>query len=136
MIEASQKKGLRFHVGITRSNDAIYCGQGRSVQGYLPMPQDRIVQYWVNAGILNVERETSVILTLAQLFNARGGSVCVVCNSSITQEVGVSQGIDDAIWVGLEGLATLAIRDQEKAAAKQKWWSPYLQTKITEDLQS
>ncbi|HHX23784.1 MAG TPA: nucleoside phosphorylase [Thermoanaerobacterales bacterium] len=126
MIEVAQRKGLRYHVGITRSNDSIYCGQGRTVQDYLPMPQDRIVEYWVNAGILNVERETSTILTLAKLFKARGGSICVVCNSSISQEVGVSQGIDDAILVGLEGLAILARRDIEKEKAGQKWWSPYL----------
>ena len=126
MIEVAQRKGLRYHVGITRSNDSIYCGQGRTVQNYLPMPQDRIVEYWVNAGILNVERETSTILTLAQLFKARGGSVCVVCNSSITQKVGVSQGIEDAISLGLEGLSLLAERDIQKEKAGQKWWTPYL----------
>ena len=116
-------RSLRYHVGITRSNDAIYCGQGRPVMGYLP--NEGVVEHWVNAGVLNVERETAAILTLAQLFHARGGSICTVCNSSITQKVGVSQGIDDAIAVGLEGLALLARRDAEKERAGQKWWSPH-----------
>ena len=123
MIESAQARSLRYHVGITRSNDAIYCGQGRPVMGYLP--NEGVVEHWVNAGVLNVERETAAILTLAQLFHARGGSICTVCNSSITQKVGVSQGIDDAIAVGLEGLALLARRDAEKERAGQKWWSPH-----------
>lgn len=33
MIESAQARSLRYHVGITRSNDAIYCGQGRPVMG-------------------------------------------------------------------------------------------------------
>ena len=123
MIESAQARSLRYHVGITRSNDAIYCGQGRPVMGYLP--NEGVVEHWVNAGVLNVERETAAILTLAQLFHARGGSICTVCNSSITQKVGVSQGIDDAIAVGLGGLALLARRDAEKEKAGQKWWSPH-----------
>lgn len=77
MIESAQARSLRYHVGITRSNDAIYCGQGRPVMGYLP--NEGVVEHWVNAGVLNVERETAAILTLAQLFHARGGSICTVC---------------------------------------------------------
>ncbi len=126
MIETAQKHRLRHRVGITRSNDAIYCGQGRPVMGYLPYTQEQIVKYWVDAGILNVERETSTILTLAELFHARGGSVCVVCNSSVTKKVGVGQGIADAIIVGLEGLALLSRRDKEKEKAGVEYWTPQI----------
>jgi uridine phosphorylase len=127
MIEVAQRSKLRHHVGITRSNDSIYCGQGRPIGGYFPYTQENIVEYWVKAGILNVERETSVILTLAELFHARAGSVCVVCNSSVTKEVGVSQGIDDAIYVSLEGFAILAERDHVKESVGAKHWTPELE---------
>ncbi len=127
MIEAAQEAGLHYHVGITRSNDSIYCGQGRSVKGYLPHSQAPVVEYWVNAGILNVERETAAILTLSELFGARGGAVNTICNSSVTQNVGVSQGVQDAIRVVLEGLATLAKRDEAKEAAGQRYWTPSLE---------
>ena len=126
MIEAAQAGGLRYHVGITRSNDSIYCGQGRAVMGYLPHNQEPVVEYWVNAGILNVERETAAILTLPQLFGARAGAVNTICNSSVTQKVGVEQGVDGAIRVCLEGLAILARRDRAKEAAGQKYWTPSL----------
>lgn len=126
MIEAAQKAGLRYHVGITRSNDSIYCGQGRAVLGYLPHNQEPVVEYWVNAGILNVERETAAILTLAELFGARGGAVNTICNSSVTKNIGVSQGIDDAIKVTLEGISLLAQRDKEKEQAGEKYWTPYI----------
>ena len=126
MIESAQKMGLRYHVGITRSNDSIYCGQGRAVMGYLPHCQEPIVEYWVNAGILNVERETAAILTLSELFGARGGAVNTICNSSVTKNVGVTQGVDDAIKVTLEGLALLARRDKAKENAGLKYWIPSL----------
>ena len=122
MIESAEELSLDYHVGITRSSDSIYCGQGRSANGYLPPSQERTVEYWRNAGVLNVERETSAILTLPLLFGGRGGAVNVACNSSITQKVGVTQGIDDAIRVGLDGLALLAKRDNVKERAGKKWW--------------
>lgn len=130
MIEAAQNAKLRYHVGITRSNDSIYCGQGRAVMGYLPYHQEPVVEYWVNAGVLNVERETAAILTLSQLFGARAGAVNTICNSSVTKKVGVSQGISDAILVTLEGLALLAKRDGEKEEAGQKYWTPSLERNI------
>lgn len=127
MIEAAEALSINYHVGITRSTDSIYCGQGRYVNGYLPAHQERTVEYWRNAGVLNVERETSAILTLPLLFGARGGAVNVVCNSSITQKVGVTQGIDDAIRVGLDGLALLAKWDKQKEKAGKKYWYPGLE---------
>lgn len=126
MVEACQRMNIIHHVGITRANDSIYSGQGRAIMGYLPMPQDRIVEYWANARVLNVERESAVILTLSQIFGVRGGAVNVVCNSSVTQKLGVSEGIDNAILVTLEGIFLLAKHDEEKKVAKQPYWSPLL----------
>ncbi len=126
MIESAEKLNLDYHVGITRSTDSIYPGQGRSILGYMPPYQQKTVEQWVNAGVLNVERETSCIITLASLYGGRGGAVNVACNSSITQKVGVTQGVDDAIRVGLDGLALLAERDKAKEAAGKKWWYPGL----------
>lgn len=127
MIESAEVLKLDYHVGITRSSDSIYCGQGRTANGYIPATQERTVEYWRNAGVLNVERETSAILTLPLLFGARGGAVNVACNSSVTQKVGVTQGIDDAIRVGLDGLAMLAKWDKLKEKAGKKWWYPGLE---------
>lgn len=126
LIEAAQAAGCAYHVGITRSNDSIYCGQGRAIMGYLPYTQEPVVEYWVNAGILNVERETAAILTLPQLLGARAGAINTICNSSVTQEVGVERGVGQAIDVCLEGIATMARRDRAKEAAGQPYWTPAL----------
>lgn len=126
MIESAEALSLDYHVGITRSSDSIYCGQGRKANGYIPVNQERTIEYWKNAGVLNVERETSAILTLPLLFGARGGAVNVACNSSVTQELGVTQGVDDAIRVGLNGLALLSEWDQLKEQKNKKWWYPGL----------
>lgn len=126
MIEAAQASGCPYHVGITRSNDSIYCGQGREIMGYLPHTQAPVVEYWVNAGILNVERETAAILTLPQLFGNRGGAINTICNSSVTKNVGVGQGVGHAIDICLEAIAILARRDRAKEAAGQPYWTPAL----------
>jgi len=126
MIEAAESYNLDYHVGVTRSTDSIYPGQGRSILGYMPPYQERVVEQWVNVGVLNVERETSAIITLANIYGGRGAAVNVACNSSITQKVGVTQGIDDAIRVGLDGLALVAERDRLKEKTGKKYWYPGL----------
>lgn len=127
LVEAAQRAGARFHVGITRSNDSIYCGQGRPVKCYLQPPQTHVVEYWVRAGVLNVDRETSLILTLAQLFGCRGGSICTACNSSVSSTLSVGEGVTNAIHVALEGFSILANHDAAKKNACQQWWSPFLE---------
>lgn len=125
LTEAAQRQGYAHHVGIIRSNDSIYCGQGRPACGYLQHPQDNIVNYWANAGVLGLDRETSTVLTLPQLFGGRGGSVCVVTNSSVTRDRGAAGDIDMAIRTVLQGIALLSKRDQQKRARDQEVWTPF-----------
>ena len=46
----------------------------------------------------------------------------------MTKNVGVTQGVDDASKVTLEGLALLARRDKAKEKAGLKYWVPSLET--------
>ena len=125
LVEAAQRNGYSHHVGIMRSNDSIYCGQGRPACGYLQHPQDNIVHYWANAGILGLDRETSTVLTLPQLFGKRGGSVCVVTNSSLTSARSSAEAINDAILTILHAIDLLARRDREKEELHQEMWTPF-----------
>ncbi len=125
LTEAAQRQGHTHHVGLLRSNDSIYCGQGRPACGYLQHPQDNVVNYWANAGVLGLDRETSTLLTLPQLFGGRGGSVCVVTNSSVTRARGEPGDIEKAIRTVLGGIALLAGRDRQKEARGQAYWTPF-----------
>lgn len=125
LVESAQRSGYDYHIGIIRSNDSIYCGQGRPACGYLQYPQDNIVHYWANAGVLGLDRETSTVLTLPLLFGKRGGSVCVVTNSSVTSERSAAEDINTAISTILKAVALLAQRDDEKQKHHQQVWTPF-----------
>ncbi|GHU67239.1 uridine phosphorylase [Clostridia bacterium] len=126
LIEAAQTLNGRYHVGITRSNDSVYVGQGRPVLGYIQHPEDGVVDYWKQAGILNAERETAATLVLSSLFNCRGGSINSACNNTTSQEVKPGQGIDVMIETALTGLWLLSQKDTDKERANTPYWTPAL----------
>lgn len=114
LAEAAKAIDAPFHIGITRSGDSEYTGWGRpGPDGYLQDDHAQIIDYWRRAGILNTDRETSAILTLARLYGRRGGSVCSVGDNVVTGEAHRSgAGHRNAILTGLAGLARLARADR------------------------
>ncbi len=113
LADAARDIAATYHIGITRSGDSEYTGWGRpGPGGYLQDEHAGIIDYWRRAGILNTDRETSAILTLARLYGHRGGSVCSVGDNVVTGEAHRSgAGHQEAIRVGLSGLARLAKAD-------------------------
>jgi uridine phosphorylase len=126
LAEAATRLGHSHHVGITRSNDSLYAGQGRPVLGYFVPGSEGVATRWARANVLNFERETSLILTLCNLFDRRGGAVNAVVNSAISEEVAPGSGVAASIEVTLEALLLLERRDRIKAAAGQSFWTPAL----------
>ena len=45
-----------------------------------------VIDVWTRAGVLNGDRESSAVVTLAQLFGRRGGSICSVADNIVTGE--------------------------------------------------
>jgi uridine phosphorylase len=89
LVHAASESGAGFHTGITWSIDAFYArnkvetGEGdalgsMSVNGYTQLGMDDMVWDCKRAGVLNVEMESSTILTLASLFGLRAGCICTV----------------------------------------------------------
>ena len=127
LIQAAEELNVRYHVGITRSNDAIYCGLGRpAVNNYLQKEHEEIIEYWSKAGVLNIEREASIILTLCNLFGYRGGCVCAVVDNYFTGELKLGAGVEEAIKTTLEALTYLYKWDKDKEKANKKFWYPRL----------
>lgn len=87
LVDAARSSGHPFHAGITWSIDAFYArnkvvvGDGlgsMSMNGFEQSGMNERVRDWKRAGALNVEMESSAILTLAALFGLRGGCICTV----------------------------------------------------------
>ena len=126
LAEAATRLGHSHHVGITRSNDSLYAGQGRPVLGYFVPGSEGAAGQWARANVLNFERETSLILTLCNLLGRRGGAVNAVVNSAVSEEVSPGAGVGPSIEVTLEALTIIERRDRIKAAAGQAFWTPAL----------
>jgi uridine phosphorylase len=110
MVAEASALGWPHHVGITRSGDSEYTGWGRpGPGGYLQPDHAEIIDYWRRAGILNTDRESAAVLTLASLYDRRGGSVCAIGDNVVTGEEhrsGAGQAM--AVKIGLGALARLA----------------------------
>ncbi len=126
MVEGAERVAAPYHVGTTLSVDSDFIGGGRpSVGGYMQPWNIEKVGIYERAGILNGDRESAAIVTLASLFGRRGGSVCSVADNIVTGEkFTAGAGHNIAIDIALEGCSILHRMDQEKkSAGKQNWFS-------------
>jgi uridine phosphorylase len=128
LVEAAIHCSVRWHVGVTRSSDSDFCGVGRpGVGGYMQPWNLDVVDVWTRAGVLNGDRESSAIVTMAQLFGHRGGSVCSVADNIVTgQPFEAGAGHDAAVTIALEGVAVLRKMDDAKQAVGSSHWAPSL----------
>lgn len=128
LIQAGIDLNVPFHVGITRSSDSDFCGVGRpSVGGYMQPRHLEVIDYYRRVGVLNGDRESAAVITLATLFGRRGGSICSVADNIVTGEkFTAGAGHDVAIQVALHGLSILHQMDKEKSMAQQDFWTPSL----------
>lgn len=126
LSQAAHTLGAPHHVGLTRSSDSDYCGGGRpSVRGYLRPEQTSIVDDCRRTGVLNGDRESAAIVTLATLFGRRGGSICSVADNIATgQSFTPGAGHRAALEVALEGMAVLQEMDTAARRLGLKRWLP------------
>lgn len=113
MRVAAQRLGLPHRLGITRSSDSDFVGVGRpGVGGYFQPWHADILETWARAGVLNGDRESAAVVTLALLFGKRGGSVCSVADNVIAgRSFTAGAGHEHGIEIALAGLLELARHD-------------------------
>lgn len=114
LTEAATDLNVPHHVGLTRSTDSDYVAGGRpAARGFLPRAQFDVVDLWSRAGVLNGDRESAAIITLAALYGLRGGSVCSVAdNISTGEKFTAGAGHTVAMDVALAGVARLHEMDR------------------------
>ncbi|MEV2213350.1 nucleoside phosphorylase [Streptomyces sp. NPDC050997] len=126
MSRAAVELGCAFHQGLTRSSDSDFCGVGRpGVGGYFQPWHLDVLETWARAGVLNGDRESAAVVTLAGLFGKRGGSVCSVADNVIANSpFSAGAGHVAAIDVALRGVVHLARLDAATAASGNGHWVP------------
>jgi uridine phosphorylase len=109
MKQAAVNNGFKHHLGITRSCDSEYVGVGRPARnGYIQEIHKQQFEMWYRTGVLNVEREGAILLTLTTLFGLRGGVVNAVGDNFVSGEPFLAgAGFENAIITALDGIVLL-----------------------------
>ncbi len=129
LIEAAERLGHRYHVGITATAPGFYGAQGRPIP-QLPIRYPDLAKEMTSQRVMNFEMEASALLVLATLARCRAGVVCAVyANRSTGEFVSAEQKVAAeaaCVETGLESLLVLADMDRQKRQAGTDRWRPSL----------
>jgi uridine phosphorylase len=129
LVEAAERLGHRYHVGMTATAPGFFGAQGRPIP-QLPIRYPDFADEMARQGILNFEMEASALLVLATLGRCRAGVVCAVFANRRTGEFVEGEGKDRAeaaaVDTGLESLRILAEMDRQQRTARATRWRPSL----------
>ena len=127
LIEAAERLGYRYHVGVIASTDSFYLGQGRpGYRGYMNDSASKIVPALQEAGVLGFEMEASALFTIASIYRARAGCVCAAVANRVTGEFVVGAGVREASKLASEAVTILKSWDDIKRRYGKKWMYPGL----------
>jgi uridine phosphorylase len=129
LIEAAERLGKRYHVGLTATAPGFFGAQGRPIP-QLPIRYPDLAEDMARQRVMNFEMEASALLVLAGLAGCRAGVVCAVFAQRITGDFVTGAAKDEAeascVETGLESLRILAEMDRRKAHVATDRWRPSL----------
>ena len=129
LVEASERLGHRYHLGITATAPGFFGAQGRPIP-QLPIRYPDLAEEMARQGVMNFEMEASALLVLATLARCRAGVVCAVYANRTTGAF-VGDDLKEAaeaacVETGLESLVILAQMERQKRDAGTERWRPSL----------
>jgi uridine phosphorylase len=127
LIEAAERRGHRYHVGITATAPGFYGAQGRPIPR-LPIRYPDLADEMARQRVMNFEMEASAVLVLAGLAGCRAGAVCAVFAQRVTGDFVTGDAKDAAeracTETGLEALVILADMDRRRQEGSAAHWRP------------
>jgi uridine phosphorylase len=129
LIEAAERLGHRYHVGLTATAPGFFGAQGRPIPE-LPIRYPDLAEDMARQRVMNFEMEASALLVLSSLARCRAGVVCAVYANRTTGDFVSGDLKNEAeaacVDTGLESLAILAEMDRQKRTAGTDRWRPSL----------
>jgi uridine phosphorylase len=129
LIEAAERLGNRYHVGLTATAPGFFGAQGRPIP-QLPIRYPHLAEDMARQRVMNFEMEASALFVLAGLARCRAGVVCAAYAQRTTGDFVTGDAKDAAetacVETGLESLRILAEMDRRKEAAATDRWRPSL----------
>ena len=129
LIEAAERLGKRYHVGLTATTSGFFGAQGRPIP-QLPIRYPDLADEMARQRVMNFDMEASALFVLAGLARCRAGVVCAVYAQRTTGDfvTGAAKDAAEAACVetGLESLQILAGIDRRKQEMATDHWRPSL----------
>jgi len=127
LIDAAERLGARYHVGIVASTDTFYLGQSRpGYNGYTNNVSATRLPELAAARVLGFEMESAALFTISSIYGARAGCVCTAIANRITNEFIPGKGVELASRVASEAVTILYEIDKRKEGVGKKWYYPSL----------
>jgi len=130
LIEACENLNIKYHLGLTASQDSFYVGEGRpGFKGYSNLENKNLISKLQMAKVSNIEMEVAPILTLAGLYNLRAGAICLIVDSFLGDKNKFVVQEEDERKLGLvasEAVVILSGWDKIKKDKKKKYLYPSL----------
>ena len=127
LIEACERLGYRYHVGVVCSVGSFYLGQERPVTGgFWQSAADGMIEDLRKAGVACLEMECSALFLLARLFGMRSGSVLGAVANRATNAFGDNGAEERAINAANEAVVILDEWARLKTAAGKATFYPSL----------
>ena len=125
LLTAAWRMGVRYHLGLTATAPGFYGAQCREVEGF-PLRRPGLIGELAGQGVLNMEMESSALLTLASLRGFRAGAVCAVYahrpSGRFAGERARMEAEGRCIGVGMEALRVLHEMDRVRAESGRRDW--------------
>lgn len=128
LIEAAERIGVKYHVGIGYTAASFFCGQGRpGFNNYKQSFMDTIMDDMQKASVLNFEMEAATVLTLSSLFNLRAGAIFTAVANRVKDEFAYKgEGVEQSIAVATEAVKILSHWDELKKRSGKPYFYPSL----------
>lgn len=124
LVEAAERLGARYHVGLSASTATFHLGQSRPGFGdFMQSAAAARLEDLRRARVLAFEMEAATIYTLAALFGLRAGGVMAVVANRATNEMAYA-GIEQAARTAVAAVRILAEWDERLRHSRHRHWHP------------
>lgn len=117
IIEACEKLGYTYTLGVICSISSYYVGQGRPIDGdengYFPPENRNLIEKLQNAKVIAIDMETAGELIMGYLHKLRMGAILSVNANRITGEWGDNGGEEKACRIASEAIRILQELDEK-----------------------
>jgi len=116
LMEACERLGFRYGLGLDYTAGSFYIGQGRPLfedgSGYWPSFAAHIIPDLQTAGVTNIEMETAAQFVVGKLHGMRMGAILSVIANRVLDQWGDNGGEEKACRAASEAIKILSAWDQ------------------------